>query len=241
MNDAAIPETNSAPGYNRHMTAVYLLRHPETTWNVAQRYQGRLESPVSSEGRRQSLAVIDGFAAGEIDVVLASPLGRARYLAALLAKATGAPLEVDQRLTEMAQGPWEGMRVDDIRRRYPELYETWYRRPDRVRFPGGEALSEVCSRALSVMSELFRRWPNGNVAVVTHSVVIQTLAASALSLELSAIHRLRVSNCGVTILCGVDAPGQILTFNSLESLYGSAVAGATAQHCPTWKPRRIAS
>ncbi len=223
------------------MTAVYLLRHPETTWNVAQRYQGRLESPVSAEGKRQALMVAATFAPPELDVVISSPLQRARHLSVALARATDASLEIDQRLTEMAQGPWEGMCLDQIRDTYRDLYDRWYTEPQAFTFPGGENLLEVQKRSLAVLEDAYRCWPEGNVAVVTHSVVIQVLVASALSLPLSSLHRLRVSNCSITTLCGSEAPGQLLSFNSTESLYGSAAASAAAQHCLSFEPRRIAS
>src|SRR5947209_14524370 len=84
--------------YNSSMTAVYVLRHPETTWNVAERYQGRLDAPLSARGASQARAAADAFRGETLDAVFSSPLGRARHLAERLAKVTGAELRVDQRL-----------------------------------------------------------------------------------------------------------------------------------------------
>lgn len=223
------------------MTAVYVLRHPETTWNQAQRYQGRLESPLSAEGRRQSRLVIQAFTRRDLDVVVCSPLKRAHYLASELAQATGAPLHVDHRLTEIGQSVWEGLHLAEIKEKYPDMYEQWYLAPDRVTFPRGENLQSVQARSVAALSDLYARYPTGNVGVVTHSVVIQVLVAASLSIGLQHIHQLRVSNASITTLCGQTAPGSMLSLNCTESLYGGPVASAAAQECAQSQPRRVST
>lgn len=221
------------------MTAIYVLRHPETTWNVAQRYQGRLESELSGEGMRQAKLACEAFAGETLDAVYSSPLNRALQLAHEVARTTQSPLRIDQRLTEVGQCPWEGRTLLEIRSTYPDLYQQWYERPDEVRFPGGESLDDVQRRALSTLSSVFQRHPNGHVAVVTHSVVIQVLVASALSLDLRYIHRIRISNAGITTICGVESPGSLLELNNTAPLFASVVDSARKQDCVRWKRRRV--
>jgi broad specificity phosphatase PhoE len=223
------------------MTAVYVLRHPETTWNVAERYQGRLESPLSAEGRRQCQLTVRAFEDGPLDAVYSSPLGRALELARSLAGATEARLVVDQRLTEIAQGPWEGLYRAEIRQRYADLAQTWYETPDTVRFPGGESLGDVQERAISVLARIYDRHPDQNVCIVTHSVVVQVLAATILCLPLRHLHRIHVSNAGVTTLCGTAAPGALRSLNATGHLFTSPMASATAQKCVSETLSRKAS
>lgn len=223
------------------MTAVYLLRHPQTTWNVARRYQGRLESPVSEEGRRQARAAAAAFQPGDLGVVYSSPLGRALVLAHELASASGAPLVVDQRLTEMGQGRWEGLGATEIQSRYPRQYQTWYEAPATLRWSCFEELSEVQRRALSLLADVYDRHIGGQVAVVTHSVVIQSMVAASLDLPLDSIHRLHISNGGITTLCGTGAPGTLLSLNTIAPLYQSLVAAGEAEGCAEWRPVRKAS
>jgi probable phosphoglycerate mutase len=223
------------------MTALYVFRHPETTWNVAERYQGRLESPLSQQGQVQARLVARTFAGSSLDAVYSSPLQRALFLARELARATDAPLRIDQRLTEMAQGPWEGLLLRDIKLRFQDLYRDWYLRPDCVCFPGGEDLEAVRQRSLSAVADLYATFPDGHVAVVTHSVVVQTLVASGLSIDLRHIHSIHVANAGMTTLCGLEPPGLVLALNVTSPLYPSPVTGAAAQGCVSWKPRRVSA
>lgn len=214
------------------MTLLYVLRHPQTTWNAEQRYQGRLEAPVSPQGRVQSRMVSRAFAGCPLVAVYSSPLGRAQYLARDLARATDAPLVFDQRLTEIAQTPWEGLYLPEIRDRFPDLYAEWYATPDRVRFPAGESLRDVRARALSAVADIYAQQPNCHVAVVTHSVVIQVLVAAALELNLRHIHRIHTHNAGITTFCGTAAPGRLLSLNVTEGPYRrTPAADAAAQAC----------
>ncbi|MBV9279096.1 MAG: histidine phosphatase family protein, partial [Chloroflexi bacterium] len=81
--------------------------------------------------------------------------------------------------------------------------------------------------------------PGGHVALVTHSVVIMSMVAAALRLDLEHLHRLRISNTSVTTLCGTEPPGSLLTLNDVYGVYGSPVASAVAQDCVRWKLRRV--
>lgn len=213
------------------MTAIYVLRHPQTTWNAEQRYQGRLESPISAEGRVQSRLAARAFAGSTLVAVYSSPLVRALYLARELAQAADSPLVLDHRLTEIAQTPWEGLYLCEIRDRYADLHARWYSCPDQVHFPDGESLVDVQNRALSALADIYAAHPGCNVAVVTHSVVIQSLAAAALNLDLRHIHRIAVHNAGTTTFCGISAPGLLLSLNATDALYHSPTASAAAQAC----------
>jgi broad specificity phosphatase PhoE len=223
------------------MTALFVLRHPSTTWNEAERYQGRLESPLSPTGFMQSRLVARTFAGTDLDAVYSSPLQRALLLARDVAQAADAPLFTDQRLTEMGQAPFEGLYLWEIEHEFPNLYREWRSRPDRVLYPGFEPVKSVQQRALSVMADLFRRCPEGNVVVVTHSVVVQVLVAASLGLDLQFIHRVRVLNAGITTIYGAEPPGSLLSLNVMDALYHSPVATSDALGDRTTTERRRAS
>ena len=70
---------------------IYLVRHGETEWNRIGRMQGHLDAPLTMRGEAQARAVgetlcelgVDGFH------MVASPLGRTRATAAIIAQALG--------------------------------------------------------------------------------------------------------------------------------------------------------
>jgi len=68
--------------------------------------------------------------------------------------------------------------------KYPELYDKWLLSPQDVRFPGGDSLREVQSRARRAVDEVAAQ-ADGDVVVVTHHVIIRALLCSMLRLDLS--------------------------------------------------------
>lgn len=221
------------------MTAIFVVRHPQTTWNATERYQGRLEAPLSEEGEAQAAAIASTFAGSAIDVVYTSPLRRAADLGRRIADATGAPLRPDHRLTEIAMGPWEGLYRRQIVEQFPEIYNRWYTDPAHVHFPEGESLRDVSRRAESVLSDIFSRHPDGYVVLTTHSVVAQTIVMLALDVPDETIHRIRISNGSISTVCGTEAPGSLLSMNVTDHLFGSPRAAAAQQNCVSWKERRM--
>jgi probable phosphoglycerate mutase len=201
------------------MTVAYVLRHPQTSWNAAGCYQGRLEAPLSAEGRRQSRLTASAMADRAPDIVYTSPLRRALDLAQNIAGTLRLPLVVDQRLTEIAIGPWEGLYHSQIEERFPVMLREWYERPDRVRFPHGESAADVQLRALSVLADLYAAHPEENICIVTHSAIIQVLTAAALGLDLRNLHRIHVANGGITTFSGDSAPGLLVSFNVTDQLF----------------------
>jgi broad specificity phosphatase PhoE len=162
------------------------------------------------------------------DIVYTSPLQRAFDLAEDIAGSLRLPLVVDQRLTEIAMGPWEGLYHSQIAERFPAMLREWYERPDRVRFPHGEAVADVQTRALSVLADLYAAHPEENLCIVTHSAVIQVLAAAALGIKLRNLHRIHVANVGITTFSGDFAPGALVSFNVTDQLFDRRCLVGTA-------------
>ena len=55
---------------------MFVARHGETTWNLAGRYQGRLESELSPLGARQAFALAGAMQREGVGRVVSSPLRR---------------------------------------------------------------------------------------------------------------------------------------------------------------------
>ena len=93
-----------------------LMRHGETVWNAEHRFTTRTDVELSAAGLEQAAEAARALSAVGIDRVFASPLSRARRTAELIAaaQATDCPVLVDERLTEIDAGPFEGMTSAEI-------------------------------------------------------------------------------------------------------------------------------
>jgi broad specificity phosphatase PhoE len=102
---------------------LYLIRHGQTAYNVARRYQGALDSPLTSLGESQ--AVMAGRRLATLvpreTPIVAGPLGRAQRTAELIKHAGGftGPILTEPRITEITLGRWDGMTDEEIEVSFP--------------------------------------------------------------------------------------------------------------------------
>lgn len=172
---------------------LYVARHGETAWNRAGRYQGQLESELTQTGREQARALAHTLAGHAFAAIYASPLARCRDTAQALSDACGVPVRLDDRLIEIAHGTWEGRLREAIEREEPELYAQWRTHPERVAFPGGESLADVAGRWQAFLGGLHDA---GDVAVVTHDVLVRIAILAASSRGIERLWEPRVVNGG---------------------------------------------
>jgi len=118
---------------------LYLLRHGPTEASVQGAPLGRLDLPVTEEGRARWPLVKEELLALGIRRVLTSDLGRARDHALDL----GLPCLVLPGLSEQAFGAWEGLPWDQV----PDA-QAFFDDPVRGVPPGGESFLACSGRAL---------------------------------------------------------------------------------------------
>ncbi len=81
------------------------LRHGQSTWNAAGRFQGHTPHPPLTElGLEQAYAAAAEAVTLGIDHVVSSPAVRARQTALVVARALGLPAHLDPRLVEQGYG-----------------------------------------------------------------------------------------------------------------------------------------
>jgi len=179
----ALPERRGA-------TRLVLVRHGEPDESMHGRCYGRLDVPLSAAGLRRAAAVGEALRGHEIDAVYSSSLQRAFDTARAVASAHGLEPIPRDALRELDFGELEGMSHEEIASEYPELYRFWMEDPSTVRFPGGEALSDLRARVLPEVAEIRERHEGESVAVVAHGGVVRVVLAEALELPDTAFFRL---------------------------------------------------
>ncbi|WP_424629681.1 histidine phosphatase family protein [Bradyrhizobium sp. SYSU BS000235] len=139
------------------MPTIYFVRHGQTEWNAAGRFQGSQDIPLNDIGKGQAVRsgelLTDILANDSHDLAkmpfVSSPLGRARNTMELLRGALGVPphgYELDDRLREIGYGHWEGSTLAQMEVSHPELFAE--RQADKwgVPPPGGESYASVTIR-----------------------------------------------------------------------------------------------
>jgi broad specificity phosphatase PhoE len=172
---------------------IFLVRHGETEWNRARRYQGWSDSPLTPLGVAQAEAIGRGLAAmpeAAAAAIVTSPIGRARRTAEIIAECLGrnqSPL-LDDRLREVSLGSWDGLDRREIVARAPALFEgegywEWY-----FQTPDGETYDGFAGRIAAWLAEP----RDGPLIVVAHGIVTRVLRGLYAGLPRSQALRLAV-------------------------------------------------
>jgi ribonuclease H / adenosylcobalamin/alpha-ribazole phosphatase len=193
--EAAGPAPARSAGWGppqRQATTTLLLRHGQTALSVERRFAGRADIPLTEEGRRQAAAAAARLSArGGIDLVVCSPLARARDAAEMVAAAIGAALLTDDGLAETDFGAWEGMTFAEVMARWPAELAAWMHDTEAVP-SGGESLAAAARRALAALDRMLADQAGKTLVVVSHVTPIKTFVCHALLAPPAALFRMHL-------------------------------------------------
>jgi broad specificity phosphatase PhoE len=153
-----------------------LIRHAESTWNAAGRWQGHGDPPLSARGRAQAEALARALASLRPALVVTSDLARAIATGAPLAHALGAPAPTCPRLRELDVGSWTGLTREQIATRDPEALAHFESGADDAPAGGAETRAALARRAREALARLSQQVAERPIAVVTHLGVIRALS-----------------------------------------------------------------
>ena len=175
----------------------YFIRHGQTDWNVAGRWQGKADIPLNATGKQQAAAIAKRLASHPIRAVYSSDSLRAAETAQAIASAHHLEIHYDVALQERDVGIFEGLTRQDISEQYPESFEQLQR--GQFHAIGGETSAEVQARAVPIFERIVADHPDESIVIVSHGGTIATLLAHLLHLPLEHSFRFSIyANCALT-------------------------------------------
>jgi probable phosphomutase (TIGR03848 family) len=180
------------------MTLLLLIRHGHTD-AAGKRLTGWARGVhLNATGRREADRLAERLEGVPIDAIYSSPLERCRETAAPLAHARGLPVRIRRGLIEVDYGDWTGRSISQLRR--TKLWRRVLQSPSTVRFPGGESLLEVQTRAVAELEAIAAEHADATVAVVSHADVVRLLVAHYAGMHADHLHRLVADTASVSVL-----------------------------------------
>ena len=88
---------------------ILLTRHGQTEWNLLKKVQGKADIELNDKGIQQAEITRDSLKEERIDLILCSPLKRARQTAEIINKGRNIRMIIDERVSERDFGEFEGM------------------------------------------------------------------------------------------------------------------------------------
>ncbi len=187
------------------MTTICLIRHGETEWNKLGRIQGTTDVPLNETGKQQARACKDHLDGEAWDVIVTSPLKRAKETAEIINETLRLPFVEMKEFQEKHFGKAEGMTAD-------ERYGLF---PDK-NYPGQEQLEEFHGRLSTGLTELHERFSNQRVLVVAHGGVINAILGQLAYGEYDG--DIRLQNGGMNHLSYTSERWEIQHYNVVDHL-----------------------
>jgi len=162
-------ETNEK-GLNKAVK-LYLIRHGQTDWNVAEKIQGSTDIPLNETGRQQAACLAKGMERRPVSRIYSSNLKRALETAEAIAKSQKIKVEVIRELREVEFGEWEGLTLQAIKEVYPKDYRLWRQNPVDVAPPGGETQNQIRRRCRQAVETILSQ-ADKDLAIVAHGAIL---------------------------------------------------------------------
>ena len=180
-----------------------LIRHGETDWNRAGKFQGQIDIPLNDNGRNQASLAAEFLKTVQLDFAFTSSMQRPKETAEIILRLhPGIELNEDADLREIGHGLWEGKFESEIDAEYPGELERWRTQPKSVQMPEGENLQDVWTRATAAWQRLLQQVGNDNQTgiVVAHDATNKVLLCYLLGLDLADFWKIKQGNGAVTVI-----------------------------------------
>lgn len=197
---------------------LYVIRHGETNWNIEKRMQGKKDIPLNEEGIR--LARETGKAMKEIpiDLVISSPLNRAKVTAELITEGRNIPMIFDKRLEEMSFGDWEGEIILNNPILPKDFRKHFHDCPLQCEVPpNGESFQEVVDRTKDFYEELIANeaYQEKSILISTHGAASRCFLNNFFEDKADIWRGCVPKNCAVTIVDVYNGIGNVVELDHI--------------------------
>ena len=194
------------------MTTLFLVRHAVTS-HTGNKLTGWMEGvSLSQEGRKQAGIAAEGLAHVNFDAIYSSPIERTLETARAIADRQAARVKVRRGLGEVEYGAWTNRSLKTLAK--TKLWEQVQRFPSAARFPDGESLREVQSRAVTEIERIVAEHPKGKICCVSHGDVIKLIAAHYLGVHIDLYQRIVIGPASVSVISVTSHGPYVIALNN---------------------------
>jgi broad specificity phosphatase PhoE len=155
---------------------VVLIRPGATVYDEQNRVQGILDVPLSDRGHAEAQALAARLADAHLSALYCGPSESVLKTAEIVGRHLGLrPKRLDD-LRNLDQGLWQGLQLDEIKRRNLKLFRQWLDDPRTICPPEGETVEDALDRVRGALKPLLRRHQNEIIGLVVGEPMAQLLA-----------------------------------------------------------------
>ncbi len=158
------------------ITKFSFMRHGLTDWNKEKRIQGQKDIPLDEQSIERIKTLIPQIEKEKFDLIICSPLKRARQTAEILNTKLKLKIEIEELITEKNFGIFEGLKKDKkFKKNYPQYLA------DKLNYdipgPKDESGKEVLARIEKFFQKTLRQHADQKILVICHGTLIRYVRA----------------------------------------------------------------
>ena len=176
---------------------LFLIRHATAQGNRNHILNGnRIDAQLTKKGRKQAKQLVN-LIKQKPDIILSSPLKRARQTAYYFEKKYSLKAQIIEDLQEQDFGEWSGLDADKLKKIYPKNFFS-YPNKEKSNFliscPGGESYSALKKRAKKVLDFIKKNFKNKIVFAFSHGVLILAMIEIVTKIKPPKLLNLQLKN-----------------------------------------------
>lgn len=149
------------------MLRIILIHPGSTDYDEQGRIQGNLDIPLNEHGGEEVAELCRRLRGSRIERIYCAACVSAAQTAEALGNALGAKVKVLKKLVNLDHGLWQGMRVEELKLKFPSVYRQYLDQPESVCPPAGETVGDARQRVEDTVRWLLRQHRDGVVGLVT--------------------------------------------------------------------------
>lgn len=166
---------------------IVFFRHGQTDWNKQDLFQGSSNIPLNEEGKNQARSLITKLVDVNFTCIFTSPLARAYETAKYISGAKNIPLIAIQQFQEINFGDAEGLSLETVETRFPDILSTIddvdHSLRDHCLFPNGETRDQGRERFQEALRNIINLKQYPAFAVCSHGEILNSFIKEAVSQE----------------------------------------------------------
>ena len=172
------------------MGKIYFVRHGQTVWNVENKICGKSDSPLTGKGHEQAVETGKKILERGIkaDMILCSPLSRAKDTAVHISEVTRIPMREEQRLIEQNFGKYEA-----TARNGKEFQEA--KKQFLNRYGDGESMFQLAQRIYNLLDDL--KADGGDYILVAHNGIARVVNSYFYEMTNDEYAAFGIRNCDI--------------------------------------------
>lgn len=148
------------------MVQIVLIRPGTSEFGAQGRIEGNLDIPLCEQGKREVQQAIGELKPLGISLIYSCPCEAAWQTASTIAAGLDIKAKKLETLMNLDHGLWQGMLLDDVKRKQPKVYRQWQEHPEMVCPPEGEMLNDCRERVEATITKLQKKHRDDSIGLV---------------------------------------------------------------------------